>query len=166
MTTKIWTNLDPVDRRRLQRLLAIVVEVLTNEHADARVGATFNIRNEKRHVLYDERAGRAVEDLACCYDFYAGEKTFRLVGFPDHVLSWQSSDPANGRYAGGVRFPNGLVAALSGYKAEEDEAATLWIGVKMDWWTKTDATNAASISKNPRYFELFQKFDRLEKSAA
>lgn len=70
------------------------------------------------------------------------------------------------QYPGGVRFALGLIASLSGFTAEEDEATVLWVGVKMGWISEHDADVASTISSNSRYADLMQKFNQAELLAA
>lgn len=155
-------------RAEIIRLFGIANDVLVKEHNGERKGSTLHIRNENRHVLVAKRSDPAApEDDACRYDFFASEKTIRLCDHPEDTLSWQSHDMEKKQFPGGVRFKIvGLIVAISGFKAEEDEVAVLWIGVKMGWMQSKDAFAAAQISSNSRYRILMQKLDEAEELQA
>lgn len=156
--TAVITSLSKDDKAKLCRLLDIVVDVLTKEWRGERGGGSFNIRNEKAWILFDERSGEADENSFVRTDFFAGEKTFRLCQNPTHRLSFESHNMELQQYPGGVRFGNGLVGALSGYKWQEDEAATLWIGISMGWITLKKAAELTHISSNTYCGKLFYMF--------
>ena len=71
------------------------------------------------------------------------------------------------QFPGAVRFKLvAVIMAISGFTAEEDEAAVLWIGIKMGWMQSKEAFAAAQISSNSRYRVLVQKFDEAEQLQA
>jgi hypothetical protein len=162
------TNIDSDTYTRLIRLFDIANGVLVAEHNGDRKGSTLHLRNEQRHVMLMNRSMTEVpEDDGCRYDFFASEKTFRLCGHKNHILSWQSSNMDLMQYPGAVRFIwVSVIMAISGFTAEEDEAAVLWIGKKMGWISEPDAYEASQISNNSRYRDLLQKFNEAERLAA
>lgn len=162
------TTIDSETYKKLIRLFDIVNGVLVEEHNGERKGSTLHLRNENRHVMLMNRSNpNAPEDDACRYDFFASEKTFRLCGHKDHVLSWQSRNMDLMQFPGAVRFKLvAVIMAISGFTAEEDEAAVLWIGIKMGWMQSKEAFAAAQISSNSRYRVLVQKFDEAEQLQA
>ena len=152
----------------IMRLYRLVNAVLVQVHGGERAGSSLHVRNEDGHVLLAERSDpRISEDIACRYDFHASEKTMRLCDHHDHTLSWQSHDLQKKQFPGGVRFNvGGVIIAISGFTPAEDEAAVLWIGMKMGWMSDSSVQQTARISRNTRYVDLFEKFNQAERQQA
>lgn len=165
---KVITTIDSESYKKMIRLFDIVNSVLVKEHNGDRKGSTLHLRNENRHVMLMNRSNpNAPENDACRYDSYAQEKSFRLCGHKDHVLSWQSRNNELGQFQGAARFRLvGIIMAISGFTAEEDEAAVLWIGYKMGWVSLDEAWEISQISENSRYRDLFVIFNQVENRAA
>lgn len=154
-----------VDCDQLWWFVDVAVAVLVDEHNGERGGGFLNLRDANGKIVFEYPFRSPSSNKTQSYREFAREKTSRLEGYPEHVLSWQSKNEALQQYQGAVRAPNGLLGSFSGFTGEEDETIILWAFTKMEFLSGKEAYQAAQISSNSRYAYLVQKFNQAEKAA-
>lgn len=92
--------------------------------------------------------GEVPKNKADKYKALCQEKAFRLASHPDHVGSWESRDPSNGKWGGAIRFGKDIYS-FSGFPEMGDEATMLSVIMQIGnplaeppgWLDKTAARN-------------------------
>ena len=97
-------------------------------------------------LILQVQIGICPADKADKYCDFSLEKAKRVFETGDQS-SWQSRDPENGKWGGGIRA-NDHILSFSGMPELADEALSLTIAERMGWMTKQDAAAIASISGN------------------
>jgi hypothetical protein len=101
--------------------------------------------------VVEDRA-RADRTLSFCQ-----EKVRRLSANPNDVSSYQTRDPDNNKYGGGIRLEDGMLYAFSGLPELWDEAAMVTLAMTLAG-LKAPSPHLAGIlktSRNPHAAALF-----------
>jgi|GEM_PF-4799523 hypothetical protein len=108
--------------------------------------------------------GHVTPDKFKKYIRFAHEKAGRLSEYPDHILSFESSDegnsrvgdPLNPKYPGAVRMDlDRIIISTSGFGWKFDELACLLIGRELNLLTQTQLSRAVSLSDNDHAWRYF-----------
>jgi hypothetical protein len=100
--------------------------------------------------------GSVPEEKSAKYLALCQEKALRLVSNPQHVSSWESRDPENGKWGGAVRVDN-LIYSFSGFPELGDEATMLATAAAWRPCTRAEIYQIIARSDNP-YWEFFHGF--------
>jgi hypothetical protein len=157
------------DIPKVEQLFSIVTNVLTAIHSDGdnHSGAVILLCTNAGDELLSKRKGTGSEQKFIDCEHYATKKIKTLLDHPEHRLSFESCDMANGPYPGGARFPPLLLLAISGFTWQEDEVSVLWIGFKMGWIELKEIPPLLKMSqgKLDLFTKLFCLFERAEQEA-
>lgn len=87
------------------------------------------------------------------YREYSREKAERLLRHPEHMLSWQSREPKEGRWGGAVRLQSGIIFSFSGFPELVDEAFCAALAFILGWAPYEEMLATLRISNNVELFE-------------
>jgi hypothetical protein len=123
-----------------------------DEEMKQRIGAYFCVADLStgKPVLIS-LLGTVLEEKAPKYLELCQEKPDRLRKHPKHVSSWQSRDPASGKWAGAVKV-GGHILSMSGFPEMLDEAVCLRAAYLFESQNFLD--QIALISSNPYWAQL------------
>jgi len=93
------------------------------------------------------------------------ERTYQMHNAHNHISSYQSQDPENEQYQGGVLLYDSsgrrFIFAISGLDAEDDEAASLLLGLALGM-TRESCDAVAAVSKNQAYYDLVEWVSQIQ----
>ncbi|MFH1405066.1 MAG: hypothetical protein ABIH21_03135 [Patescibacteria group bacterium] len=93
------------------------------------------------------------------YSSLAPEKAGRALLPDGNVSSWQTRDPENGKWGGGICPSGEWAMAFSGLPELADEAFCLILARLLGMLSAEDADRIASISNNEMYRKAVTRFD-------
>lgn len=97
--------------------------------------------------LFLAKIGNPIPEKVARYCQLCQEKARRLLENPDHLSSWQSRDPGQGKWGGAVRA-DGLVFSFSGLHEKADEAVVVNLARYAGLLSDVLAQAVAEISDN------------------
>ena len=120
-----------------------------------KAGGYLCVAEPTQGLPFDVRMFGEIEDLdsATRRFTFCQEKVRRLVGNPEHRLSWQSRDPDNKKYGGAVHCGE-YIFSFSGFSEKMDEAMCLYFAVKCGVLSMGAASLLAQISANDAWRAL------------
>jgi hypothetical protein len=139
--------------RKAAALVDMIVKIMRadSRENDKRTGCYLMIYDQIGHspvvnwrIGLFENSGDANE----YYDF-AGEKARRLDTHPEHELSYESHDHAQGMYGGALKIPSHhLILSASGLQEKWNQAMVLVLSyVELKWRTLDDVTRLAHLGE-------------------
>ena len=87
------------------------------------------------------------------------EKCNRLASHPNHLSSWQSRNPNEGKWGGAISTGQ-YILSFSGLSEPGDEALVLMLSSFLCWYSLDDIKDTARISSNTFFLKLYSEYGK------
>ncbi len=133
----------------LSKLLEQAPEVPHNPSPEKTGGYLTVRRISDGKILLAVGIGSLDENKRAKYHEFSLEKANRLLTNSEHLSSWQSRDPANGKWGGAIRATKGdVIISFSGLPELLDEAVCLRLAIEFDLIDENTHNEIKGISQN------------------